>query len=180
MIQSKAPDSLASEFTSVISELEKIRGIDIRTASRALSPDIRSVGLAQCLLELSSTYSDTMAVTFEFSDLSDEVEALSGLAVYRICEQGLLNALTHGAAKNCAVRLRVEDNRVHVVIDNDGAKLQGASRSASGSAIIDAWVSSFSGTWSLRDLGASEVNSKYKVRLEAKLKLDTSPISARV
>jgi len=179
MIQGKAPDSLASDITSVIGELEKIRGVDIRTASRALSPDIKSVGLTQCLLELSSTYSDIMAITFESSNLNDEVEAVSGLAVYRICEQGLLNALTHGAAKNCVVKLWVEDNWVHLVIDNDGEELKGAPRSASGSAIIDAWVSGFSGTWSLRDLGASGTNSSFRVRLETKLNLDTSSINAR-
>ena len=179
-IQRKIPDSFASEFNSVLSDLEKIRGIDIRNASRALSPGISSVGLTQCLLELSSTYTDTMAVTFEFNNLTHEVEEVFGLAVYRICEQGFLNALTHGAAKNCVVRLWVEDNWVHVVIDNDGAELQGAPRLASGSAIIDAWVSSFSGTWSLRDLGEAGISSSFRVRLEAKLNLNTSQVKPRV
>jgi glucose-6-phosphate-specific signal transduction histidine kinase len=113
-----------------------------------------------------------MKVTFECSELSDETESIYGLAIYRICEQGFLNALTHGAAENCVVRLSVEDSWVHLTIENDGAGVQGAGRSARGSAVIDAWVSSFDGTWTLRNLEIPGNTSAGTVRLEAKLKFD--------
>jgi len=172
LIQSETPDPLASELKNLIGDLENIRSLDVRNASRALSPDIKNVGLKQSLIELASLYTNTMKVTFEFSELSDETESIYGLAIYRICEQGFLNALTHGAAENCVVRLSVEDSWVHLTIENDGAGVQGAGRSARGSAVIDAWVSSFDGTWTLRNLEIPGNTSAGTVRLEAKLKLD--------
>jgi signal transduction histidine kinase len=178
-IRYKAPDSLAPHLKSVISELEYMRIFDVRNASRALSPEIGIFGLNQCLEDLARTYSGVMRITFAPSDLSDEAESATGLAIYRICEQGFLNALTHGQAKNCEVRFWAEKGWVHLTIDNDGLELSEAYGSAGGSAKIDAWVASFGGTWVLRNLDFLPNSSGGLVRLEARLCLDPRQVDTR-
>lgn len=178
-IQAKAPESLASNLKSVIDQLESLRSLDVRNASRALSPDIKIVGLKQSLIDLSGTYSDAMKITFDVSDLSDEAESTVGLAIYRICEQGFLNALTHGAAKNCDVSVWAEQGWLHITIDNDGVGLNDNRSSAGGSAVIDAWVASFGGTWAMRNLDVFIDSPGGMVRLEARLNLDARTIDSR-
>ena len=178
-IRYKAPESLVPHLKSVITELEDIRIFDVRNASRALSPEIGIFGLNQCLADLARTYSGVMKITFESNVLSDEAESATGLAIYRICEQGFLNALTHGQAKNCKVKFWAEKGWVHLTIDNDGSELNNTHGSAGGSAVIDAWVASFGGTWALRNLDAFIDSSGGMVRLEAKLNLDARSVDSR-
>jgi glucose-6-phosphate-specific signal transduction histidine kinase len=120
-----------------------------------------------------------MKITFESNVLSEEAESATGLAIYRICEQGFLNALTHGQAKNCKVKFWAEKSWVHLTIDNDGSELNNTHGSAGGSAVIDAWVASFGGTWALRNLGVFIDSSGGMVRLEAKLNLDARSVDSR-
>jgi signal transduction histidine kinase len=178
-IRYKAPESLAPHLKSVITELEDIRIFDVRNASRALSPEIGIFGLNQCLADLARTYSGVMKITFESNVLSEEAESATGLAIYRICEQGFLNALTHGQAKNCKVKFWAEKGWVRLTIDNDGSELNNTHGSAGGSAVIDAWVTSFGGTWALRNLGVFIDSSGGMVRLEAKLNLDARSVDSR-
>lgn len=178
-IRYKAPDSLAPHIKSVITELEDIRIFDVRNASRALSPEIGIFGLNQCLTDLARTYSGVMRITFGSNALSDKVESATGLAIYRICEQGFMNALTHGQAKNCEVSFWSEKDWVHLTIDNDGSEVSDTHGSAGGSAVIDAWVASFGGTWALRNHDVFVDSSGGMVRLEARLSLDARPVDLR-
>jgi glucose-6-phosphate-specific signal transduction histidine kinase len=178
-IRYKAPESLVPHLKSVITELEDIRIFDVRNASRALSPEIGIFGLSQCLADLARTYSGVMKIIFESNVLSEEAESATGLAIYRICEQGFLNALTHGQAKNCEVRFWAERGWVHLTIDNDGSELNNTHGSAGGSAVIDAWVASFGGTWALCNLDVFIDSSGGMVRLEAKLNLDARSVDSR-
>jgi signal transduction histidine kinase len=173
-ISSKAPPALALELKGLLQELEEIRSLDVRTASRSLSPDIEIMGLEQCLRDLANVYSGTMATSFDLRGVTKLVESVAGLAIYRICEQGLLNALTHGAAKECLVTLRLEENTVYLDMENNGSRLSVSSNPSQGSAVIDAWVSTFDGIWSLTDISESKESAKLDggtVRLSAEFRL---------
>jgi signal transduction histidine kinase len=173
-ISSKAPPALALELQELLLELEGIRSLDVRSASRSLSPDIDIMGLDQCLRDLANVYSGTMATSFDLRGITNIVESEAGLAIYRICEQALLNALTHGAANACLVTLWFEENTVYLEIENNGSRLSTSSNPSQGSAVIDAWVSTFDGIWSLADISKTTNSAKLlggTVRLSAELKL---------
>jgi signal transduction histidine kinase len=164
-ISSKAPENIALELQQILLDLEKLRRLDVRNASRALSPDISLFGLQGCLSDLASVYNETMKISLDVEDLPKWAEEKYGLAVYRVCEQVFLNALAHGGAKNCEATVRVEKASLLVTIENDGKSLEKAPQPAKGSALIDAWVSRFNGAWSLNDLEDG------RVCLEARLKM---------
>ncbi len=175
-ISSKAPPALALELKGLLHELEGIRSLDVRTASRSLSPDIEIMGLEQCLRDLANVYSSTMTTSFDLRGITSLVESEAGLAIYRICEQGFLNALTHGAAKACLVTLWLEEKTVYLEIENNGSTLSNSSNPSQGSAVIDAWVSTFDGIWSLEDISKTGNSAKLvggTVRLSAQLGLDS-------
>jgi signal transduction histidine kinase len=164
-ISSKAPKNIALELQQILLDLEKLRRLDIRNASRALSPDISVIGLQGCLSDLASVYNETMKVSLDIEDLPKWVEDKYGLAIYRICEQAFLNALAHGGAKNCQSTIRVDKTFLLINIENDGKRLEKEPEPAKGSALIDAWVSRFDGVWALSDLEGGRVG------LEARLKM---------
>ena len=175
-ISTKAPPALATELKDLLLELEGIRRLDVRAASRSLSPDIQIMGLEQCLKDLAQVYEGTMTTSFDLKGITNTVESKVGLAVYRICEQGLLNALTHGGAKACLVSLWIEETTVHLEIENNGSRLDNRPNPAQGSAVIDAWVSTLDGIWSLANITESDNPAKLAggtVRLSTKLSLDS-------
>lgn len=155
-IRSRAPEPLNGELASVIDELEQLRSVDVRTASRRLSPDISVSGLDETLRELFATYGDSVSISLHRSSELDDWAAPSAgregqcLAVYRIVEQALLNAAVHG--RPLAARVDITqvsgDVLVHVADDGSGL-LDGPLPQGAGTAIITAWVSLLKGTWSL-------------------------------
>ncbi len=168
---SAAPAPLASELEKVLVDLENLRRLDVRTAGRALSPDIQIIGLNECLMDLAKLYSPSMNISFDFGALTDQAEIHAGLAVYRICEQSFLNALSHGSAKNCLVKVWETKGWLNLEIENDGAPVEVIRSGATGSAVINAWVASLDGTWSISN---REGSSCSKVVVQAKLKIEPS------
>lgn len=143
-----SPES-AERISSVVDELENVRLLDIRSASRRLSPDIEALGLSGALRQLANGYAPTTAVTVEcpFSLPGATPDHL--LAVYRITEQALLNAVVHGRARSGTITVSLPTpGEVRLVVTNDGAPV-GGTQPGAGSAIIEAWVSRYAGTWSL-------------------------------
>ncbi len=140
----------ASELRSVVEELEEIRKNEVRLASRNLSPDITALGLHGALKELASIYRNQINVQISI-DLGQvpRVPDLE-LGIYRIVEQALLNAAIHGQATTSQIKVLVEQqNQVEIIIGNDGNALARDFVKGSGSAVIDAWVHRFAGSWSL-------------------------------
>lgn len=164
-ISNKAPSSVAADLQPMLLDLENLRRLDVRNASRALSPDLGVDGLRSCLDDLALVYVETMQISFHFEELSSETETRLGLAIYRICEQSFLNALTHGRASRCSVHLSEADGWLNLQVENDGLPLPPETRVAQGTAIIAAWVSKFAGTWSLTNLDDGNV------RLAARLNI---------
>ncbi|MEY4040260.1 MAG: hypothetical protein RLZZ52_1128 [Actinomycetota bacterium] len=158
-VSEKLSEQHKAEIRSIVAELEEIRRFDVRDASRLLSPDITVLGLNQSITELTGRYRASMKILLQLDADVSGVSIEKQLAIYRICEQGLLNAAVHGQADQCVIRTTVAaGGLVTILIENNGLPLtDSGSQVGSGTAVIDAWVSKFSGTWSLRNSGDSHV-----------------------
>jgi len=160
------PSEQADRVRSLVDELETVRMRDIRSASRKLSPDLRAIRLGGALTELASTYEGTMRVDLTCEVDTPENQTEIALAVYRIVEQAMLNAAVHGRPETCRVIVRRSDQRagsrptarsltqsdelpIHVAVTNDGLPMVSNHRNGAGSAVVEAWVSRFKGSWSL-------------------------------
>ena len=151
-IISKIEGSQASELRSVLEELEEIRKNEVRLASRNLSPDITSLGLAGALKELASLYRNQIDVALQIGLAFEPRRPDLELGIYRIVEQTLLNAAVHGQASVCNVSLSMQNqNKVLLVVANNGRVLANGFVEGAGSAVIDAWVRKFNGTWQLQN-----------------------------
>ena len=150
-ISEKLSEQHKAEIRSVVAELEEIRRFDVRDASRLLSPDIAVLGLNHCITDLTQRYRNSMKVTLHLDSITAGINPEKELAIYRICEQALLNAALHGSAEHCTVRsIFDEKGNFSITIENNGSPLPDlAGAPGAGTAVIDAWVSKFEGTWSL-------------------------------
>lgn len=153
-LEGAVPGEAARRVGSIRDALETIRAVDVRQASRALSPDIVTVGLPAALRELAQGYEPAMRVHIRVTEavaagLSPDLL----LGCYRIVEQGLLNTAAHGHATQVEVRVDADSRAVTIEVADDGGGLgPGTPQPGTGTAIIDAWVSRFDGEWSLHDV----------------------------
>ena len=152
----QSPDVMTSELTSVITELERVRSKEVRLASRQLSPSLATVTLDTALRDLAESYRPAMEVSIDVHvSVSLRIEQYednrSATGIYRICEQGLLNAAVHGHATECSIRvtLTARDELMLQLSDN-GIGVQGESvQPGMGFSVISAWVETLGGHWSL-------------------------------
>ena len=148
---------MKAELDSALDDLERVRSNEVRKASRQLSPTLGHVTLSTALRELADAYLPGMRVTIVESDVitarlreMDEISRATG--IYRICEQGLLNAAIHGRASECLIQLtRTSRNEVTLVLSDNGVGMQGESlQPGMGTTVISAWVEALGGQWSLQ------------------------------
>lgn len=164
-ISEKLSEQHKAEIRSVVAELEEIRRFDVRDASRLLSPDIAVLGLNHCITELTQRYRNSMKVTLHLDAPTARIHPEQELAVYRICEQALLNAALHGSAEHCTVRsIFDEKGNISITVENNGSPLPDlAGTPGAGTAVIDAWVSKFEGTWSLTNTETGTVRMNAQI-----------------
>lgn len=101
---------------------------DVRRISRALRPIyLEEAGLAASLEkltceadELGRHASPPTRVSFELSGEVSRVRPEFELALYRIAQEGITNALKHARARNIRVQLQSAVNRVRLTIEDDG------------------------------------------------------------
>lgn len=155
-ISERVPEPTRGELGSIVEALEDVRSIDVRAASRRLSPDIATTGLPDAIMELLSGYSDSMAVDLSVEEsvrshiVSGEVDDRMALAVYRVVEQAMLNAAVHGRAQRVLVTLTLRDGQLSLHVEDDGLGLPAdGGTPGSGSRIMSAWVAMLDGSWSL-------------------------------
>lgn len=146
---------------TAIKELEQLRSDDVRGASRRLSPDFASVGLDAALADLTASWKEAMSISIHFDGeahalLHQKPDNRYVTAIYRIVEQALLNAAAHGKATVVKISVTCNSHLLVTVSDN-GVGLPDSYEPGAGSAIIDAWVSSLKGTWSLNANGQRTV-----------------------
>ena len=143
----------AESVARVVERLERLRDIDLRQAARSLSPDLVNVDLRSALTDLASGYAPTMTTRVDIAPgLLQERQASETelLAIYRIVEQGLLNAAGHGHAASVRVTVHADGEGLEVVVSDDGRGLPaGEVRPGLGSAVIEAWCQVTGGSWAL-------------------------------
>jgi len=154
---SRGPAEMVSEVGEALADLEGVRADKIRAASRQLSPNLEHVTLEESLRDLSKTYWPAMIVTVSVSE-SAALELRRGdrvtgsTAIYRICEQGLLNAAIHGNATECSIEVtRTSDDKLVLHLNDDGFGIQEDTlQPGMGMTVISAWVEALGGQWSLQ------------------------------
>ena len=157
------PKEMAREIESAMDELERVRSEEVRSASRQLSPNLAHVDFNTALRELAGAYRPGLIITSVVSDpvakalrLPTELSRATG--IYRICEQGLLNAAIHGHATECSIQVWFNsDNEFVVEIQDNGVGLPPKRvEPGMGFSVISAWVESMNGRWSLEpaEIGA--------------------------
>jgi signal transduction histidine kinase len=155
-ISANIESPLDKEINSVINEIDDLRALDIRLASRQLSPDIAEIGLAATLEELFLEYRNSMEISLEIEALSIPNDL--ALGVYRIVEQALLNAAVHGKAPTCQVAISLDPGTgLILTISNDGIPLSTSRVNGTGTALIESWVQKLKGSWSLESANGKTV-----------------------
>ena len=143
-------------FDTSIAEIETVREERVRALGRALSPNIADIGVLQAIEELAALYEGVMQVSVDATDqMRERLVPVGGprdadLALYRIVEQGLLNAIKHGRAR--AVRIDIAaagEERIRMAMRDDGGSPAPDVRPGTGSATISAWIDAVGGEWSL-------------------------------
>lgn len=159
-----ATPAAQQELAGAIEDPERIRDQDVRGTSRRLSPDLDSMGIDLALADLAHSWRTAMTVDIVFDPGARRRLVQAGIpaevlsALYRICEQALLNAAAHGHARNvtisCTLRGRAEGQpeSVLVTVTDDGRGPRGGPP-GTGSAISDAWCSVVGGHWRLEGTG---------------------------
>jgi signal transduction histidine kinase len=142
-------DTRSQEIANAfVDEIERIRQIDVREASRALAPELDGPTLGPALNDLVGQYRQVIDIQLAL-DQQHTVSMQQRLGVYRIVEQGLLNAAKHAAAKKVAIEIIIATERILIQIENDGAPLAEDFLPGSGFAIIENWVKLYRGTWKI-------------------------------
>ena len=137
----------ASSLRDVVADLERLRGTGIRSVGRRIAPPIEAVGLVTALDDLATSYAGSIDVVIHVADGLDAGDRAP--AVYRIVEQALLNAAMHGRPAHVTVDVDHAAGRLAVTVDDDGVGPPSDRMPGTGTAIIDAWVGTFDGSWSL-------------------------------
>ena len=140
----------------MIDEIDDLRALDIRLASRKLSPDIAAIGLTATLEELFFEYRNAMEISLKIETISIPNDLALGF--YRIVEQALLNAAVHGKAQTCQVAISKDlGGRLILTISNDGAPLSTSRVNGTGTALIESWVQKLKGNWSLESANGKTI-----------------------
>lgn len=129
----------------VIRQLEQLRALDLRRAVRSLSPNLRDVDMQTSLEELAEAWAPSMKVEVRIDGPIPKDHDLR-LGAYRIVEQALLNAASHGHAQQCRVNLEVTD-RLHIRVGDDGAGLPTDPTPGLGSTLLGTWCRTLDGDW---------------------------------
>lgn len=151
--QSANPET-ARQLASLMEEVERIRTDDVRSAARLLSPDVETTGLVTVLRSLGATYEPAMRVDVRLLLTPEEQAALPprvALAIYRICEQALLNAAAHGRASHVDVSVSSDADGLHLTVKDNGVGIGiGPIVRGTGSLVTDTWADLHGGSWTLR------------------------------
>lgn len=143
-----------ADLEPLIERLETVRSLDLRSASRSLSPNLEDVDLQTAIEELAVAFEPAFTVTVHVDPRIDEarfdIDSQALLACYRIVEQGLINTAAHAHAAHVDVRIDRVRGALHVAVADDGRGMPPSIGRGLGSAIVNAWVQSVGGSWGWR------------------------------
>ena len=154
MIAQRQSPEEQQRLRGVIDRLEDLRALDVRRAARALSPSLEDVDLQSALEELAAQYEPSVDTTVHvdaaIEDQRAELDPEIPLAVYRIVEQALLNAVTHGQAQHVHIEVSMLRDHLVITVSDDGRGISSAVQGTGlGSAVIETWTRELNGSWSL-------------------------------
>lgn len=133
------------EISKAIHQFEKIRSVDLKLVSQLLTPNIEAEGLPGAIERLCEQYSSTIKFGIDFDSTLDQLSSEQSLGVFRIVEQALINAITHGPATKVVIKVRANSLGGFLVEISDNGPGADAVTPGIGSVIIDAWVSILNG-----------------------------------
>jgi signal transduction histidine kinase len=140
----------SAKLNSVISELEHIRAVEVRTAAMRLSPDLQVVGIVSAIRNLADSFAPAVQSEVIVESSAEHWVAPSPdksqahLGVYRIIEQAMLNAVVHGRPKNLKITISLETIAMSptliVEVSNDGAAIGDDVTPGIGTAVTSGWL----------------------------------------
>ncbi len=149
-----------------ISRLEKIRAIDLKLVSQILTPNLEAEGLKGAIETLCEQYQSGVEYQILIDVDVNECDEELTLGIYRIVEQGIINAITHGPASKVMIRIQKSDSDTYLLEISDNGSGALNPKPGTGSVIIDAWCSILDGVKEIE----SEVDKGFtlRVRIPAK------------
>lgn len=152
-IRSRGNEEISEDISKVINALENLRAVEVRNASQTLSPAIGNADIATSIKLMADSYAPQIKLKIHESPNLDELQKKSQpelfLGIYRIVEQGFLNAHIHGNAKTFDISLELSQDALKLILVNDGTPLATHRGNGLGSAIINSWVRNLGGEWSI-------------------------------
>ena len=142
-------------INAAITRIDRIRGLELHQAARALSPDLSNLGLHGALRDLMRIYEPAMKASIhvapEFTKASPPIPTQVLLACYRIVEQGVLNSVVHGQATECVITVTVaSETTVFIEVTDNGTGVEHTDNARGfGSAVLDSWCRVLGGSWAL-------------------------------
>jgi signal transduction histidine kinase len=129
----------------IIKELEQIRSIDVREVSELLTPNLAGEGLIGACENLCREYHPEIAFKIAIGQVVEELDEEIKLGLYRIIEQGVINAIKHGPATTISISIEKISSSDLVLEVKDNGPGSSANASGTGTIVIDAWVSKLGG-----------------------------------
>ena len=162
----------AEALRSIAARLLRVHETQVRAFAHSVVGEGIDAGLADALAVLTVSMEDLCEVTTSISDEFIELErstpieisAPAQLAMYRIIEECLVNAIRHGRARNAEVRVELSGgNRraplVDITVSNDGGMPTTEAADGAGMRMMRVRASAYRGT-----VQAEVVEGRYLVR----------------
>ena len=138
--------SLREKLTIVISKLERIRATDLKMVSQILTPNLAAEGLKGSIESLCNQYRSGIDFEVKCSDDTASCDEEVALGIYRITEQAIINAITHGPASRVVVSISRENESQYILEITDNGTGSYNPTPGKGTVIIDAWCSILRGS----------------------------------
>ena len=154
-------EAFKASLTPVIIRLEKIRSVDLQLVAQILTPNFASEGFSGSIETLCEQYQSGIKYQVVVNSMFEESNEELLLGVYRIVEQAVINAITHGPASKVLIKVErtLFDTYLVEISDNGPGSLN--AKPGKGSVIIDAWCSMLGGMKSIE----TSLNNGYKLRV---------------
>ncbi|MGH2518561.1 MAG: histidine kinase N-terminal 7TM domain-containing protein, partial [Chloroflexota bacterium] len=126
-----------AELAAIREGLERVSDGDVRNISHLLHPAIIRFGLVAAVRELADRFFGTLDVTISTNEElrqldvvgSEQLDENVRLALYRVVEEALTNAVKHAQARVLNIRLDVADGVLGLSIEDDGRGFDSAAPS---------------------------------------------------